>query len=79
MFHLLLVAPRAFKSVLPVQDSLSNKEMRRFISRINAHQSRTVAWKFSTEGLWSSAGGLDIIKLTKTPHVYSVSRFNLGA
>jgi len=24
------------------------------------------------------AGGLDIIKLTKTPLLYSVSRFNLG-
>ena len=23
-------------------------------------------------------GGLDIIKLTKTPHIYSVSRFSLG-
>jgi len=46
---------------------------------------RTVTRKFSIGGLCSSAeglfvcaGGLDIIKLTKTPLIYSVSRFNLG-
>jgi len=39
---------------------------------------RTVARKFSIGGLCSSAGGLDITKLTKTPLIYSVSRFNLG-
>jgi len=39
---------------------------------------------FSVRGLCSSAGGffvcagLDFIKLTKTPLIYSVSRFNLG-
>jgi len=41
--------------------------------------SRTVARKFSIGGfvfVW--AGGLDIIKLTKTPFIYSISRFNLG-
>jgi len=40
---------------------------------------RTVARKFSIGGLFDSAGGLEIIKLTKTPLIYSVSRFNLGA
>jgi len=46
---------------------------------------RTVARKFSIGGLCSSAkglcvclGGLDIIKLTKTRLIYSVSRFNFG-
>ena len=33
--------------------------------------------KFSIGGLCICAGGLDI-KLTKTPLIYSVSRFNLG-
>jgi len=44
----------------------------------NSGRGRTVARKFSIEGLCNSAGGLDIIKLTKTPLIYSVSRFNLG-
>ena len=47
---------------------------------------RTVARKFSIGGLRGSAGelcvcaggGLDIIKLTKTPLIYNVSRFNSG-
>jgi len=46
---------------------------------------KTVARKFSIGGLCSSAGGLlvcvggiDIIKLTKTPLIYSVSPFSLG-
>jgi len=39
---------------------------------------RTVAKKFSIGGLCSSAGGLDIIKLSKISLIYSVSRFNLG-
>jgi len=30
-------------------------------------------------GLFFCLGGLDIIKLTKTPLIYSVSRFNLGS
>jgi len=34
----MLVAPQALKSVLPVDDSFSNKEMRTF-SRIGEHQS----------------------------------------
>jgi len=29
-------------------------------------------------GLFFCPGALDIIKLTKTPLIYSVSRFNLG-
>jgi len=46
--------------------------------------SRTVTRKFSIGELYSSVGGfafcggLGIIKLTKTPLIYSVSRFNLG-
>ena len=39
---------------------------------------RTVARKFSIRGLCSSAGGLEIIKLTETPLIHSVSRFKLG-
>jgi len=34
----MLVEPQALKSVLPVKDSFSNKELRTF-SRIRAHQS----------------------------------------
>jgi len=34
----MLVAPQALKSVFPVEDSFSNKEMRTF-SRIREHQS----------------------------------------
>ena len=29
-------------------------------------------------GTFRLCGGLDIIKLNKTPHIYSVSRFSLG-
>jgi len=43
----------------------------------NSH-TRSVARKFSIGGFAVLRGGLEIIKLTKTPHVYSVSRFNLG-
>jgi len=42
-------------------------------------KTRTVARKFSIGGLCVCAGGIEIIKLTKTPLIYSVSRFNLGA
>jgi len=38
MFYWMLVTPQALKSVLPVKDSFSDKEMRTF-SRIRAHQS----------------------------------------
>jgi len=38
MFHWLLVAPQALRSLLSVEDSFSNKEMCTF-SRIRAHQS----------------------------------------
>jgi len=34
--------------------------------------------KVFNRGLCSSAEGLDIMKLTKIPRIYSVSRFNLG-
>ena len=39
---------------------------------------RTVARKFSIGGFCVCLGGLKIIKLTKTPLIHSVSRFNLG-
>ena len=42
------------------------------------YSARTVARKFSIGGFCGSAGGLDIIKLTETPLIYSVSRFSLG-
>ena len=48
-----------------------------FARKTTATLCRTVARKLSTGGLCSSAGGLDIIKLTKTPLIYRVSRFNL--
>jgi len=47
-------------------------------------QARTAARKFSIGGLCDFSGGfafvrgVDIIKLIKTPLIYSVSRFNLG-
>jgi len=49
----MLVAPQALKSVLPVTDSFSNKEMRTF-SRIRAHQStskriNTSLWRRKTK------------------------------
>jgi len=48
-----------------------------------AHQTRTVATKFSIEGLYVSTGGLCICAgrgsaLTKIQLIYSVSCFNLG-
>jgi len=42
----MLVAPQALESVLPVADSFSNKEMRRF-SRIRAHQSTSKTFNTS--------------------------------
>jgi len=53
MFHWLLVAPQALKSVLPVVDSFSNEEMRTFC-RIRAHQStsetiNTNLWRRKTK------------------------------
>jgi len=49
MFHWMLVAPQAVKSVFPVEDLFSNQEMRTF-SRIWAHQSASET--FNTR-LWS--------------------------
>jgi len=49
-----------------------------------SNHTRTVARKFSIGGFavlletFRLCGGLEIIKLTKTPLIYSVSRFNLG-
>jgi len=47
-FHWILVAPQELKSVLPVEDSFSNKEKRTF-SRIRANQSTS---KTFTTSLW---------------------------
>ena len=44
MFHWMLVAPQALTSVLPVEDSFSNKKMCTF-SRIRAHQSTSETFK----------------------------------
>ena len=46
--------------------------------RNSGFEHRTVAWNFSKGSLCVCAEELDIIKLTKTPLIYSVSRFNLG-
>jgi len=43
-----------------------------------SHLSRTVARKSSIGGLYVCAGALDILKIDKTPLIYSVSYFNLG-
>jgi len=48
MFHWMLVAPQALKSVLPVEDSFSNKEMHTFDS-IRARQSTSETFNRS---LW---------------------------
>jgi len=53
MFHWMLMAPQALKSLLPVADSFSNEEMRTF-SRIRAHQSasetfNTRLWRRKTK------------------------------
>ena len=42
----MLVAPQALKSVIPVEDLFSNKEMRTF-RRIRAHQSTSETFKTS--------------------------------
>jgi len=42
----MLAAPQALKSVLPVADSFSDKEMRTF-SRIRAHQSTSETFNTS--------------------------------
>jgi len=42
----MLVAPQALKSVLPVEDSFSDKEMHTF-SRIRAHQSTSETFNTS--------------------------------
>ena len=64
-----------------------NVNLVNFFCRICWHiyVNSSVARKFSTGRLCSSAwglfvcaGGLDIINLTKTQLIYSVSRFNLG-
>jgi len=44
----MLVAPQALTSLLPVEDSFSDKETRTF-SRIRAHQSIEVKHKFAQE------------------------------
>ena len=49
MFHWMLMAPQALKSVLPVEDSFSNKEMRTF-SRISADISLLVKQTQVCEG-----------------------------
>jgi len=48
MFHWMLVAPQMLKSVIPVEDSFFNKEMRTF-SRVRTHQYTSET--FNT-GLW---------------------------
>jgi len=65
MFHWMLAAPQALKSVLPVDDSFSNKEMRTF-SRIRAHQSasetfNTRLWRRKTKP--ASVNYFDIVAL----------------
>ena len=62
MFHWMLVAPQALKSVLPVEDSFSNKEMRTF-SRIREHQStrktfNTRLWRKKQSQLLSTTSPL---------------------
>jgi len=48
MFHLMLVAPQALTSVLPVEGSFSNKEMCT-CSRIRAHQSTNETFNTSLQ------------------------------
>ena len=49
VFHWMLVAPQALRSVLPVEDSSSNKKMRTF-SRIRSRQSRSETFHTICEG-----------------------------
>jgi len=58
----MLVTPQALKSVLPVEDSFSNMEMRTF-SRIRAHQSTSETfnkslWRRKTSRLLSTTSPL---------------------
>ena len=68
MFHWLLVAPQALKSVLPVEESLSNKEMRT-CSRILAHQSTSetiniTLWRRKTKPPLSQYTRIAILNLS---------------
>ena len=65
MFHWMLVAPQALKSMLPVVDSFCNQEMRTF-SRIGEHQSasetfNTRLWRRKTKP--ASVNYFDIVAL----------------
>ena len=61
-----------------IQGSASSKEWNYKKCIYHNLVTRTVAKKFSIGGLCVCLGGLDITKLTKSPLIYSVSRFNLG-
>jgi len=77
MFHWMPVAPQALKSVIPVEDSFSNKEMRSF-SRIRAHQS-TSLWR--TEAKRASVNYFAIVVLatnkTCSTYPWQVSVFSV--
>jgi len=70
MFHWMLVARQALKSVLPVEDSFSNKEMRTF-SHIGAHQSTTETfstslWRKKTKSASVNCFGVVVLAKNKT-------------
>ena len=70
MFHWMLVAPQALKSVLRVEHSFSNKEMRTF-SRIRAHQStretfNTSLWRRKTKSASVNYFAIVILATNKT-------------
>jgi len=45
----------------------------------NSGRLRIVARKFLTGGLYVCARGLDVVKIDKTPLIWSVSHFNFEA
>jgi len=70
MFHWMLVAPQALKSVLRVEHSFSNNEMRTF-SRIRAHQStretfNTSLWRRKTKSASVNHFAIVILATNKT-------------
>jgi len=81
MFHSLLVAPQALKSMLPVADSFSNKEMRT-ASRIRAHQStsetiNTSFWRRKTKPASINYFAVVVLATKKICGAFSLTSFCL--
>jgi len=83
MFHWMLEAPQAIKSVLPVEDSFSNKEMLTF-SHIGSHQStsetfNTSLWRKKTKQASVNHFAIVVLATNKTcvTFLWQVSVFSV--